>query len=279
MSDNLLPIESISDTAFGIAIARAIESDRLDANFCDPLARMLGGDRGEKFILALGGPPDKAGLAVAIRTCLIDDAIAQSIRSDGVDTVLNLAAGLDTRPYRMSLPASLVWIEVDLPAIASYKQEKLASEKPICNLKIVPLDLTNLSLRNQLFAQVSAASNKVLIITEGLLAYLTSEQVGSLAIDLRRYVNFRWWVCELASPFLMQQVQKKWGKSFNAANAKLQFAPAEGSKFFAPYGWRTRQYSNFLQEAPRLNRDVPFGSLLRQKRLFKDGVVWLEQQN
>ena len=193
--------------------------------------------------------------------------------------MLNLAAGLDTRPYRMSLPASLVWIEVDLPAIASYKQEKLASEKPICNLKIVPLDLTNLSLRNQLFAQVSAASNKVLIITEGLLAYLTSEQVGSLAIDLRRYVNFRWWVCELASPFLMQQVQKKWGKSFNAANAKLQFAPAEGSKFFARYGWRTRKYTNFLQEAPRLNRDVPFGSLLRQKPLFKDGVVWLEQQN
>jgi len=38
----------------------------------------------------------------------------------GVDVVVNLAAGLDTRPYRMDLPASLLWIEVDLPPLIAY---------------------------------------------------------------------------------------------------------------------------------------------------------------
>jgi hypothetical protein len=77
----------------------------------------------------------------------------------------------------------------------------------------------------------------------------------------------------------MAQVQKKWGKSFEIANAKLNFAPAEGPRFFAPYGWKTRQYRNFLEEAPRLNRDIPFGWKMRKNPLLKDGVAWLEQQN
>jgi len=42
--------------------------------------------------------------------------------------VVNLAAGLDARPYRMSLPASLQWIEVDLPEILAYK-EKISRRK------------------------------------------------------------------------------------------------------------------------------------------------------
>ncbi|PRC60941.1 hypothetical protein C6A85_14430, partial [Mycobacterium sp. ITM-2017-0098] len=38
------------------------------------------------------------------RTKTIDDIITKAI-SDGCDRVLNLAAGLDTRPYRLNLPA------------------------------------------------------------------------------------------------------------------------------------------------------------------------------
>jgi hypothetical protein len=38
----------------------------------------------------------------------ISDAVAQ-----GADMVVNLAAGLDARPYRMALPSHLQWIEVE----------------------------------------------------------------------------------------------------------------------------------------------------------------------
>lgn len=279
MNHNFLPIESISDTARLIAIARAIETERPDANFHDPWARMLGGDRGEKLLLALSQPPENLGFEVVIRTCLIDEAIAESIKQDNIDTVLNLAAGLDTRPYRMLLSPSLRWIEVDLPAITTYKQEKLQAEKPVCHLQTISLDLTNIPLRNQLFTQINNSSNQVLIITEGLLAYLTHQQVKTLAIDLRKHHNFCGWICELASPLLMAQVKKKWGKSFANANAKLQFAPPEGPKFFTPYGWKTRQYRNLLAEAPRFNRDLPFGWEMRKNPLLKDGVAWLQPEH
>ena len=47
-----------------------------------------------------------------------------------VDAVLNLAAGLDTRPYRLELAATLRWIEADLPGINESKAQALAGEKP-----------------------------------------------------------------------------------------------------------------------------------------------------
>ncbi len=39
----------------------------------------------------------------------------------GIDGVVNLAAGLDARPYRLQLPRTLRWIEVDLPAMVKEK--------------------------------------------------------------------------------------------------------------------------------------------------------------
>src|SRR2546422_4602991 len=42
----------------------------------------------------------------------------------------NLAAGLDARPYRLPLPSSLRWVEVDFPDVIAYKQEQLAMERP-----------------------------------------------------------------------------------------------------------------------------------------------------
>ena len=70
------------------------------------------------------------------RTYLFDRFIAQQI-ARGADTVVNLAAGLDARPYRMDLPRTLHWIEVDLPELLAYKEQALAREKPNCALERV----------------------------------------------------------------------------------------------------------------------------------------------
>jgi O-methyltransferase involved in polyketide biosynthesis len=49
---------------------------------------------------------------------------------EGADMVVNLAAGLDTRPYRMDLSSSRLWVEVDLPDLLDYKEEVLKGESP-----------------------------------------------------------------------------------------------------------------------------------------------------
>src|SRR5438270_14013070 len=101
-----LPVESVSDMAFLTAYCRALESDRPDAHFRDPYARMLAGTRGEDLLKRLQGWKATAA-GCTVRTCLMDDLILQVIREAAIDMVVNLGAVLDTRPYRMSLPASL----------------------------------------------------------------------------------------------------------------------------------------------------------------------------
>ena len=85
------------------------------------------------------------------RTWLVDQIVEREVRQ-GADMVINLAAGLDSRPYRMQLPASLRWIEVDLPEIVNYKQEVLAADRPVCALERVPLDLRDAAARRALFS-------------------------------------------------------------------------------------------------------------------------------
>jgi len=63
--------------------------------------------------------------SIITRTYLIDEFIKSWKLQRGADMVINLAAGLDSRPYRMKLPPSLRWIEVDLPEILDYKEGRL----------------------------------------------------------------------------------------------------------------------------------------------------------
>src|SRR5215472_12797873 len=120
-------IRSVSDTARWVAYHRATESDRPDAIFRDPYARRLAGERGE----LIGRKLYENSWAIATRTYLFDNAIRGLLSREPLDMVLNLAAGLDSRPYRLELPPSLQWIEVDLPEIVSGKQQLLANEKPV----------------------------------------------------------------------------------------------------------------------------------------------------
>src|SRR5689334_9781092 len=98
------PLRDVSDTAPWVAMYRAFESERPDAHFRDPYARRLAGERGERILRSLPRGPAGAW-ALVVRTALIDEIVQRVIRDEGADTILNLAAGLDTRPWRLDLPA------------------------------------------------------------------------------------------------------------------------------------------------------------------------------
>ncbi len=259
MSDERL-IDNISDTARWVAVYRAMETERPDAIFRDPYARRLAGDRGEAIVTGL--PKGKQiAWPMIVRTAVMDEIIMQCITRDGVDCVLNLAAGLDARPWRLELPATLRWIDVDHPVMIDTKLAELAGETPKCQYEGVRLDLTDVHARAELFERVGAASPKVLVITEGLLVYLPSLAVAELARDLQRQPSFRWWLMDLASPGLLKMLAKSWGPVVAAANAPFQFGPAESTAFFTPLGWRELEYRSMFDESIRLKRTMPMAGL------------------
>src|SRR5947209_2390224 len=119
-------IENISDTARWVAFYRAVESDRPDAIFRDPYARRLAGERGEAIAQTLPGGRS-SGWAMVVRTAVIDEILMRLVEREDIDSVLNLAAGLDARPWRLALPPTLLWTDADLPEILAYKQNALAA--------------------------------------------------------------------------------------------------------------------------------------------------------
>ena len=138
-------IQNVSDTAFMVAGFRAAETERERPLFRDPLAAKIAGEHGRNILATV--PKSFVGAwSVVIRTGIIDGLIEQAVR-DGVDTILNLGAGLDTRPYRMDLPRSLRFVEVDFPDVIALKEARLADEEPRCRLERVALDLTDRAAR------------------------------------------------------------------------------------------------------------------------------------
>ncbi|MCY7277223.1 MAG: class I SAM-dependent methyltransferase [Phormidesmis sp. CAN_BIN44] len=118
-------MNNISATAHLVTMYRPLETEHPDALFQDPFARRLAGGEGA-LIVELLGDKQQGTSAMAIRTCAIATMITSLLELGDVDIVFNLGAGLDTRPHRLNLPASLRWIEVDLPAIVTYKEQKLS---------------------------------------------------------------------------------------------------------------------------------------------------------
>lgn len=251
---------NISDTARWAAYFRAQETKRPDALFRDPYAERLCGQHGVDIANTL---PDgnKHAWAWVTRTYLFDHFITQELQQ-GVDLVLNLAAGLDARPYRMKLPASLQWIEVDLSGILAYKEEILAGEKPTCALERVRVDLADVNARRTLFASLNQRASKILVITEGLLIYLSPEEVAALAKDLGSGANLQRWIMDLSSPGLLKMMQKTTGKRLSEIGAPFKFAPAEGPAFFSPHGWEPMEVRSMLKTATKFKRPPLFLRLL-----------------
>ena len=252
------PIRSVSDTALWVAIYRAMESERPDAIFRDPYARRLGGERGEAIVRKM---PNGAAMAwpMIVRTAVMDEIVARCVR-EGARTVLNLAAGLDARPYRMDLPADLRWIHVDMPDMVDYFRGHMAGETPKCRLDFVAADLRDGELRRRVFAD-AAREGPVLVITEGLLVYLPPDDVAALARDLHDIARARWWLSDLASPMLLRYLEKQWLGRLRDGNAPFLFAPAEGTAWFAPHGWRETEWRSSWTEAFRLKRTPRFAWL------------------
>jgi methyltransferase (TIGR00027 family) len=275
MSDPAMVVRNISDTARWAAVFRANETQRPDALFRDPYAARLAGTLGVNIANTLPEGNSYAWAWVA-RTYLFDQFILREIEQ-GADMVINLAAGLDARPYRMQLPADLQWVEIDLPEILTYKEGILAGEKPICRLERIRLDLSDVDARKSVFADLAGRARKILVLTEGLLIYLEPIQVVALAKDLAEYPQFQHWILDMHSPGLLRLMQRTTGKQLSQVGAPFKFGPPEGPQFLEPCGWRTVDVQGLLKAAAHFKRP-PFGlrllSLLPEKKGEQGSRPW-----
>lgn len=256
-------ISHVSDTAFWVAYYRAKETEREDAMFRDPLAHKLLDERGEKIAQSMGAISTYSEWSVMLRTVLIDRFIYSLIK-EGVDAVINLGAGLDTRPYRMQLPENLHWIEADHESIIEHKERLLRDEKPACKLTRVAIDLADAAKRKSFLHSVAPDAKKVLVLTEGVIVYLSEDHVRDLGADLHAEERFAYWITEYFHPMLYPLLQHP-ARTAVMKNAPFKFFPESWFGFFEQLGWKEKETGYAGHIAVEFNRWPPMSEEERAK--------------
>lgn len=181
----------IGTTAVMVATARAVETARPDPLINDPYAKLLVADAGTKLwpalldrsLIAKMEATDPEATAAfhgmcnyqAVRTHFFDTYFDSAVRG-GIGQVVILAAGLDSRAYRLDWPAGTVIYEIDQPKVLSYKSTTLAAHGVTASAdrRAIPMDL-----RNDWPAALCAAgfdpAAPTAWLAEGLLMYLPAD--------------------------------------------------------------------------------------------------------
>jgi methyltransferase (TIGR00027 family) len=244
-------IHSISDTARLAAFERGRETERRKPLFRDLYAKELAGEHGRLLSRKIRHGP--LSWPISVRTAVFDEMIMRAVEQEGAECVLNLAAGLDTRPYRLDLPAGLRWIEADLPDVLQHKERCLDGKEPRCQLERIAVDLTDRTARRRLLDQIPELAT--LVVSEGLLVYLNRPTVSALGRDLAERSILQWWVLDLAGPKFLLWSRRKWGRQLAASATSMRFAPEEGPEFFVQLGLRPTEVRHSWDEARRLGRE------------------------
>jgi methyltransferase (TIGR00027 family) len=254
------PIQNVADTAFWVAHYRAEETERPDALFRDPLAKTLAGEHGRDIAARMPAAAMTRWQTV-VRTRVIDELLRELVTSSAVDTVLNLGAGLDTRPYRMDLPATLRWVEVDQPEVLDFKTKQLEGQLPRCALERHPANLADANERRALLERVCGGGHRVVVLTEGVVPYLSNDDVAALAEDLRRQPEVVGWIAEYFSARVMKYRARRMARA--TERAPFQFQPPEWFAFFEAHGWKLKQARYLPAEGQRLGRPFPAPPVVR----------------
>ena len=185
MAEPTSPLAGVAGTALGVARARARESSRPDRLFSDPLAAAFVEASGSTPVPDLDAlSPDALRSVIAMyhwivaRTRYLDDLCSAAVE-DGIDQVVILGAGLDTRGFRLGWPHAVDLYEVDRSDIFDFKEPALADAVPTCHRQVVSADLESDWLTTLVDAGFDP-NRRTLWLAEGLLSYLSADRIRRL---------------------------------------------------------------------------------------------------
>lgn len=178
----------LSSTAYWTAAVRALEHARPDRLVDDPWAEALAGEIGAAWI---ANRTPESVLPILLRTRYFDDFLQRTSRENAIHQVVLLAAGLDTRAFRLEWPDGTRIFELDQPSVLEYKEWVLHAQRaaPSCERHTIQTDLTQ-SWESALLAAGFDPHELSIWLLEGFLFYLPSatilsilDQANSLAVQ------------------------------------------------------------------------------------------------
>jgi methyltransferase (TIGR00027 family) len=269
--------ELVGATALGVAAARAVETAGPNPLIRDDFAQTLVSSAGPAW--ARLADPELAWLDddphgqrahrlgidyQAVRTHFFDEYFGNAV-SGGIRQVVILAAGLDSRAYRLKWPAGAAVYEIDQPKVLGYKTGILESHGavPTARRRPVPVDLRD-DWPTALAAAGFDRTQPTAWLAEGLLPYLPSDaqdrlfemftslsahcsQVAIEAFGMNSRSNSQRWL----------RMRERLGLDVNVA-ALTYHEPdrSDAAQWLTDHGWQVNVVNN-RDEMARLGRPVP----------------------
>lgn len=179
----------VAPTSRWMAAARARESERTDRLFDDPLAAALAGPEGVAWLrdMETAAWSDGPGLYPVVRTRFFDEFLLDACRRPALRQVVLVAAGLDTRAFRLHWPPGTRLYEMDLPQVLDTKEDVIRASRATANCRrvTVGVDLHEMSWRQTLVDCGYQPERPSVWLIEGLLYYLTRPAVDGLLEKVR----------------------------------------------------------------------------------------------
>ena len=235
-------------TSRWIAASRALETESAAPLFSDPFARDLAGDVGFAMMQDV-----RAGIGFArftgpdpylsIRTRFFDDSLVAAAQEPTVRQVVLLAAGMDTRAFRLAWPEGVVLFEMDRPEVFGHKEpilERLGA-RPRCDRRIVRADIAE-DWTSPLISAGFEPARPVAVLIEGLFFYLDEATAVRLLQTLAGATCDGSWIGfdavnpeMLTSPYFTSYLAK-----LRELGCPWKFTMASPEQLLAAHGWQVR---------------------------------------
>jgi methyltransferase (TIGR00027 family) len=178
MAEVTSPGRTLASTAYWTAAVRARETARADRLFDDPWAGALAGREGMAW---LERRSPESVVPMVLRTRFFDDFLLRVVTDEGVRQIVLMAAGLDTRAFRLRWPERTLLFEVDQPSLFEDKERTLraAAAVPTCSRHVVAVDLTA-DWETALAAAGFDRERPAAWLLEGFLFYLPTAGLAAL---------------------------------------------------------------------------------------------------
>lgn len=234
-------LNPVGKTALLVAAMRANESKRTEAEgrlFTDPFAEKLAGEEGfailKDAIAAAGDQP-----AIAIRTRYIDDRIKAATDS-GIRQIVILAAGMDSRAFRLDFPAGTKLFELDRSEVLKYKHHILENAQPKCSRIALDVNLTSDPWEKKLVEHGMNPKERTLWLVEGLVMYIKEEEVINLFKKITSLsAKDSIFLSDVLSRTLLEAPYMKGQLQFlEKLGAPWYFGVNEPEQFFEKLGWK-----------------------------------------
>jgi methyltransferase (TIGR00027 family) len=230
-------MDALGATSQWTAAARAKESQRSDRLFSDPYASALAGTEGVRLLSDL----ERAGnhsVYLAIRTRFFDD-FALSV-AHFLHQIVILAAGMDTRAFRLSWPPGTTIFELDRREVLAHKDRILREREatPSCDRRVVLADLEE-PWQGFLHAGGFDASAPALFLVEGLTPYLSLDRVMSLFAQISDMakVGSHLGVDFVGQSFLDSPSTRTYLSRLSSYGIPWQFGTDDPGQFLEKFGW------------------------------------------